>query len=62
MYNITIIEDSDTIREELKKLLSKYGYNINTPTNFENIIEEIHNSKPDLILLDINLPYFDGYM
>lgn len=61
MYNITIIEDSDTIREELKKLLSKYGYNINTPTNFENIIEEIHSSKPDLILLDINLPYFDGY-
>lgn len=61
MYNITVIEDSDTIREELKKLLSKYGYNINTPTNFENIIEEIHNSKPDLILLDINLPYFDGY-
>lgn len=61
MYNITIIEDSDTIREELKKLLSKYGYNINTPTNFENIIEEIHSSKPNLILLDINLPYFDGY-
>ncbi|KJU72192.1 response regulator transcription factor [Clostridium baratii] len=61
MYNITIIEDSDTIREELKKLLSKYGYNINTPTNFENIIEEVHSSKPDLILLDINLPYFDGY-
>ena len=61
MYNITIIEDSDTIREELKKLLSKYGYNINTPTNFENIIEEVHSSKPDLILLDRNLPYFDGY-
>ncbi|BFK82471.1 response regulator transcription factor [Clostridium baratii] len=61
MYNITIIEDSDTIREELKKLLSKYGYNINTPTNFENIIEEVNSSKPDLILLDINLPYFDGY-
>lgn len=61
MYNITIVEDSDTIREELKKLLSKYGYNINTPTNFENIIEEVHSSKPDLILLDINLPYFDGY-
>lgn len=61
MYNITIVEDSDIIREELKKLLSKYGYNINTPTNFENIIEEVHSSKSDLILLDINLPYFDGY-
>lgn len=61
MYNITIVEDSDIIREELKKLLSKYGYNVNTPTNFENIIEEVHSSKPDLVLLDINLPYFDGY-
>ncbi|MEG1481225.1 response regulator transcription factor [Clostridium sp.] len=61
MYNITIVEDSETIREELKKLLSKYGYNINTPTDFENIIEEVHNSKPDLVLLDVNLPYFDGY-
>ena len=61
MYNITIVEDSETIREELKKLLSKYGYNINTPTDFENIIEEVHKSKPDLVLLDVNLPYFDGY-
>ena len=61
MYNITIVEDSETIREELKKLLSKYGYNINTPTDFGNILEEVHKSKPDLVLLDVNLPYFDGY-
>lgn len=61
MFNITIVEDSEIIREELTKLLSKYGYNIKAPTDFENIIEEILNSKPDLIMLDINLPYFDGY-
>lgn len=61
MFNITIVEDSQIIREELTKLLSKYGYNIKAPTDFENIIEEIINSKPDLIMLDINLPYFDGY-
>lgn len=61
MFNITIVEDSEIIREELTKLLSKYGYNIKAPTDFENIIEEIINSKPDLIMLDINLPYFDGY-
>lgn len=61
MFNITIVEDSEIIRAELTKLLSKYGYNIKAPTDFENIIEEIINSKPDLIMLDINLPYFDGY-
>lgn len=61
MFNITIVEDSEIIREELTKLLSKYGYNIKAPTDFENIIEEILNSKPDMIMLDINLPYFDGY-
>lgn len=61
MFNITIVEDSEIIREELTKLLSKYGYNIKAPTDFENIIEEILNSKADLIMLDINLPYFDGY-
>ncbi|GAA0070408.1 response regulator transcription factor [Clostridium sardiniense] len=61
MFNITIVEDSEIIREELTKLLSKYGYNIKAPTDFENIIEEIVKSKPDLIMLDINLPYFDGY-
>lgn len=61
MFNITIVEDNEIIREELTKLLSKYGYNIKSLTDFENIIEEISNSKPDLIMLDINLPYFDGY-
>lgn len=61
MFNITIVEDSEIIREELTKLLSKYGYNIKAPTDFKNIIEEIVKSKPDLIMLDINLPYFDGY-
>ena len=61
MNKIFIVEDEKTIRDELSIFLSRYGYEIEAPNNFENIIENIKNSNPDLILLDINLPIFDGY-
>lgn len=61
MSKIFIVEDEKTIREELSIFLSRYGYEIEDPENFENIIEEIKKSSSDLILLDINLPIFDGY-
>ncbi|MGG5461042.1 response regulator transcription factor [Clostridium sp. B9] len=61
MKRILIIEDTDTIREELTKLLARYGYDVLAPTDFENILEYVKENNADLILLDINLPYFDGY-
>lgn len=61
MKKIIIIEDIETIREELKIFLSKYGYEIDAPDKFENIVKYIEKSNADLILLDINLPVFDGY-
>jgi len=61
MSKIIIIEDTETIREELKTFLSKYGYEVVAPTDFQNIIEYALGEEPDLILLDINLPVFDGY-
>lgn len=61
MSKIFIVEDEKTIREELSIFLSRYGYEIEAPENFENIIEDIKKSNSDLILLDINLPIFDGY-
>ena len=60
MKRILIIEDTDTIREELTKLLTRYGYEVLAPTDFENILEYVKENNSDLILLDINLPYFDG--
>ncbi|MGL6108207.1 response regulator transcription factor [Romboutsia sp.] len=60
MNKILIIEDSIVIREELTLLLSKYGYDVIAPESFENIIEYIQALSPHLILLDINLPIFDG--
>ena len=61
MFNIGIIEDTEIIREELGKLLLKYGYKTTLLTDFENVIEDVLKTNLDLILLDINLPYYDGY-
>jgi DNA-binding response OmpR family regulator len=61
MSKILIIEDTETIREELKIFLTKYGYDVLAPTDFHNIIDYTLAEEADLILLDINLPVFDGY-
>lgn len=61
MNKLMIIEDSQIIREELKSLLTRYGYNVIACENFENILEDIDKERPELILLDINLPVYDGF-
>ncbi|WP_040214627.1 response regulator transcription factor [Clostridium polynesiense] len=61
MKKIIVIEDDEIIREELQSFLSKYNYQVAAPVNFDNIIEKILEEKADLILLDINLPAYDGY-
>lgn len=61
MSKIIIIEDTETIREELKTFLMRYGYEVVAPINFENIIHDTLKEQPNLILLDINLPVLDGY-
>ena len=55
-----IIEDDEIITQELKDLLQNNGYLAITLTNFNNALEEILKEKPDLILLDINIPYMSG--
>lgn len=61
MSKIVIIEDTETIREELETFLIRYDYEVFAPTNFENVIHDTLTAEPHLILLDINLPVFDGY-
>lgn len=61
MEKIVIIEDDEIIREELKNFLTKYSYEVVAPTYFENIVEFILGENANLVLLDINLPVFDGY-
>lgn len=59
---IFIVEDEMEIRRELSTLLQKYGYSYESSVDFAQITKHILEAKADLVLLDINLPYQDGYM
>ena len=61
MFKIFIVEDELTIRTELRTLLEKYGYECITTDDFTSVLSAIEATSPHLILLDINLPHFDGY-
>ncbi|MGG7098787.1 response regulator transcription factor [Clostridium sardiniense] len=58
---IFIIEDEEKIKVELSTFLERYGYKTKAVDNFENVIEETLDYNPTIILLDVNLPYYDGY-
>lgn len=58
---IFIVEDEEAIRTELTLLLDKYGYICDSSIDFKNITKCILDAEPHLVLLDINLPYRDGF-
>ena len=60
MQKILIVEDDEKLRNELKIFLEKNGYKVEVLETFKNTIEHILNIKPDIVLLDINLPNVDG--
>lgn len=58
---IFIVEDEEKMVKELTLTLNKYGYSTSFSFDFEHIVDCIINDNPDLVLLDINLPYYDGF-
>ena len=58
---ILIIEDDVIIREQLAKFLKNNKYEVEVVECFDNVITQIENISPHLILLDVNLPQNDGY-
>jgi two-component system, OmpR family, response regulator protein GraR len=60
MTKILIIEDDESICNELSILLEKNNYQTIVLKDFKNALNEILESSPDLILLDINIPYING--
>lgn len=60
MKRILVLEDEENIRDEMVILLGTSGYKAESIASFENSVEEILGSAPDMVLLDINLPYKNG--
>jgi DNA-binding response OmpR family regulator len=60
-YKILIIEDDKTISESIKKHLEKWGYQVKCVTDFKEVLNEVTSFKPELILLDITLPFYNGF-
>lgn len=61
MARIMVVEDDVYMREELIDLLRKSGYETASLFDFENAVSEITEYSPDLVLLDINLPFHSGF-
>lgn len=61
MKKIMIVEDDPKIAEHLREYIEKYGYEVFVADDFENLMGEFRFFQPSLVLLDINLPSFDGY-
>ena len=61
MFTIMIIEDNEQLQNEIGSLLMINGYSVLKPKDFNNIPQVVNESKPELILLDINLPKDDGF-
>lgn len=61
MPKIMIIEDNEDLRKLLENYLTKYGYQCVGLDNFDRVLTEFRENSPDLVLLDINLPSFDGF-
>ena len=60
-YNILIIEDDNVIAESIKKHLEKWEYQVQCVTDFKEVLRDVTSFKPELILLDITLPFYNGF-
>lgn len=60
-HRILIVEDDLKIASMLADTLRKYHYEVQTVQAFDQIVEEFKAFSPHLVLLDINLPSYDGY-
>ncbi|PAE31360.1 response regulator transcription factor [Bacillus sp. 7884-1] len=61
MYRIMMIEDDEKIRRIVADTLKKWQYDVVEVNQFDKVLTEFEQTNPHLVLLDINLPVFDGY-
>lgn len=58
---IMIVEDDESLAWQLKNFLTKWGYYAISATHFDDVLCDLRQIDPKLILMDINLPCYDGF-
>lgn len=62
MYKIMIVEDDELISKKLESFLKSWNYDVNRVVDFYNVLDAFQSFNPDLVLMDITLPYLNGYL
>lgn len=61
MYKLFLVEDDDGIAEAVKKLGMSWGLEVEVCRDFANVTAQFAEFSPHIVLLDIGLPFFDGF-
>ena len=61
MFKIMIVEDDLTIAKAISDHLGKWGYDVTYLTDFRNVADQVIRRQPQLVLLDISLPFYNGF-
>lgn len=61
LFTILLIEDDITLFGELKERLNQWSYHVIGINDFSKVLQEYTETKPDLVIIDIQLPKFDGF-
>ncbi len=61
MYKIFVIEDDCVISSEIQSHLQKWGYEVKVTDDFSDIMSQFSKYAPQLVLMDIVLPFYNGY-
>jgi len=61
MYKILIVEDDKALCNNIKEGISKWGFDGIIIEKFDDILQEFAKHNPHLVIMDINLPYYDGF-
>ena len=61
MFKLLIIEDDATLFQEVKERLTQWSYDVYGINDFSKVFAEFTAIKPDLVIIDIQLPKFDGF-
>lgn len=61
MYRMLVVEDDLVIAKEIKQFLSTWGYEVVLVEDFSQVLTTFINQAPSLVLLDITLPFHNGF-